>query len=219
MTMFWPYPIDWTATGMWMQAWAGFAGAGAVVFATIKGTGSFRNWLRQKSFERRIEEGQNVLTVLYRARNAFADIRSGFSISTPATEAKLRELRSDYDSLSVAQRHRLAVSRFILEKINSYRDLWTDYARCLPVAQAVFGAEMSEHLSEIQRAHAAVWTYAEEYGDPNSEPDRELDQDCQLYMYEGTSRRKKVTDPVKSKIEAAIMYAESVILPILRPGS
>ncbi len=215
----WPYPIDWNATGVWMQAWSGFAGAGAVVYAAIKGTSSFDDWLRQRKLERKMEAGQNVLTLLYRARDAFSDIRSGFSLHTAATEAKLRELFDGYDSLSAPKKRRLAEYQFVMNKINSYSELWADYFRALPIAEAVFGPEMSRQLKEIWSARATVWTAAEAYGDPDSEPDQEFDQQCKLEMYMGIARGKKVTDPVKSKLDAAISFAESAILPILRDES
>jgi len=38
--MFW-WSVDWVATGIWLQAIAGFAGAAAIVYAARKGASTF----------------------------------------------------------------------------------------------------------------------------------------------------------------------------------
>jgi hypothetical protein len=68
--------IDWVATSTWMQAWAGFTQAGAVVFVAYKGADAFNAWRRQKIEERRIDAAERILTLAYRVRRALSSIRS-----------------------------------------------------------------------------------------------------------------------------------------------
>lgn len=87
MTTFWE-STDWAATGSCLQAIAGFASAAAIIYAARKGLNTFAQWRRQRQADRQIAVAERVLTLVYRAKDAFRAIRSPAVFSGELSQAE-----------------------------------------------------------------------------------------------------------------------------------
>lgn len=195
-----------------MQAWAGFASVGAVLYAAHKGAAKFEDWLRQKQTERRIAAAENALEIVYRLRRAFEAIRSpGYMGSAgPNAEAKLRESFPDYDEFGADRKGRLVWAQVILTRIHSYKGDWDRFFDCLPLAKAHFGDEVEASLNELWAQQAMVTTAAQQYG--------QHEELAVAFREQMEARLWQVgeEDHVNAKIVAAISKLEAILLPVIR---
>src|SRR4051812_45363639 len=127
--------IDWSATGSWMQAWASFAQAIAVLIAAGIASRSFNSWRKQKVEERRITNAEQIGALTYRLRRAFALIRrGGFTpqeLEVAAT--KLIDSGLNLATYSKAKRDRVIRSQVALDRLDLFAAEWDDLARWQPV--------------------------------------------------------------------------------------
>jgi hypothetical protein len=144
-------PVDWAATGTWMQAWAGFAQAAAIAFAAWKAADTFRSWRKQKIEERRIEEAERILTLAYRIRSALSGIRSplmnGFELVS--AEERLKKDNSNFETFPANQRKRYTYQQAVYNRIERHSGDWNDLVAIIPVAIALFGQEMEPQLDSL----------------------------------------------------------------------
>jgi len=161
----WFYPIDWAATGTWMQAWAGFAGAAAVFYAAHKGAASFEEWLRQRQTERKIAAAERIMTFIYKARRAFQSIRNPGSLGyeNDAAEAKLKDTVKDFAELDGGKRSRMITAQVVYDRLNAAKDIWAELFECLPIARAFFGEGCERHVHALWEARAQISTSAQMY--------------------------------------------------------
>ncbi len=206
--------IDWAATGNWMQAWAGFAGAGAVLWVGLKGADTYRLWLLQKQTERRIAVAERILTLTYRLKRAFTAIRSpaSFGHEHAAAEGILKD-QDSYAVMGSDQKKRAQLSQIILTRIRSYKDDWDELFACLPLARAFFGQPIEEALEKLWRQQVSISVSAEMYWDDQPDPDfkKKLESD----FWEGFSERRIEADEVGKNIKDAVAVIESAMLPVL----
>lgn len=206
----WWTGIDWVASGTWMQAWAGFAGVAAVVYAAHKGTATFKSWLRQQQTERRIAAAEGVLNVTYRLKRAFRAIRSpGYlPYERVAAEQKLAESLPEYENISdVDHQGRLIWAQVILSRLHSYQDDWDALFACVPLAKAHFGEEVEAALTSFWEQQAAVNVAAHAYGRATASDNGSL---------EGTLWDGAGSNKVGEAISHAITTLEAKLLPVLR---
>jgi hypothetical protein len=209
--------IDWGDTGTWMQAWAGFAQAGAIGFAAFKGAGAFKDWRRQKIEERRIDAAERILTLAYRVRRAIGAMRHPMMWIGPLNEAeqKLRSKGVDLDSEVEARRRRIIHSQAVFDRINSFQTEWDELAAITPVAKALFGDEVENALSELGRQRNVVAAAAESYVDDDGS-DAEFSKKIRSDLWEALGEVGKDTDEISKTITAAIGKLEGELLPSIR---
>ncbi|MEZ5971821.1 MAG: hypothetical protein R3C31_08465 [Hyphomonadaceae bacterium] len=213
----WFYPIDWATTGAWMQAYAGFAGASAVVYAAARGGSSFDSWLRQKIRERKMAIGERVLTAVYKAKDAFPAIRSAlhFGQELAAAEKKLEETYENYNLETNGKKQKLKTAQVIFDRMSSYTDTWKELYECLPIARAMFGAPLEEAIRDIlkQRHHLSV--SAQMYPDTDPHSDKDFYQSINADIWEGTAQAYKKPDNITTGVASAVERAEAIVLPAL----
>ena len=123
--MFWPYPIDWSATGSWMQAWAGIAGAGAVFYAAHRGAASFEQWLKQRQTERKIAAAERIMTFVYKAKRTFEAIRNAgsFGYESDAAEKRLKESYPDFEHEEAGKKQRMVAAQIVYDRLNAAKEV------------------------------------------------------------------------------------------------
>lgn len=208
--------IDWSATGSWMQAWATFAGAAAVLIAAWIGSARFSEWLRQQQTTRQMDAGERVLTLVYRLKRTFHSVRSsGVSGGELArAEAKLTADYPGYGGLRADHQRRLKTSQVVLTRIAGSEAEWTEFFAVLPIAKAYFGDDVELHLDRLWKQHVAVQVSAEMYGDPNVTRDEARDYEADFW--EGHGGTRKARDKVGAEIASAVSDIEVRLLPLLR---
>ncbi|MGE0740148.1 MAG: hypothetical protein AB7O98_02305 [Hyphomonadaceae bacterium] len=213
----WFYPIDWATTGVWMQAYAGFAGAIAVAYAAARGGSSFDSWLRQKIRERKMAIGERVLTAAYKAKDAFPAIRSPmhFEQELAAAEKKLEETYENYNLEANGKKQKLKTAQVILDRMSSYTDTWKELYECLPIARAMFGAPLEEAIRDILKHRHLLSVSAQMYPDTDPHSDKDFYQSIKADIWEGTARSYRKPDNITTGVASAVERAESIILPAL----
>lgn len=198
-----------------MQAFAGFAAAAAVVYAAHRGSSSFDQWLRQKQTERKIAAGERILTIAYKAKDAFPAIRSPLhsAYELAAAEEKLKT-HPEYAQKTKEHQGRLQAAQVIFDRMNSHSTVWQETFECLPVARAFYGPQMEEQLLAILRTRRSLEVSAQMYpshGERSDEFSGKLSRD----LWAGLSQADDKPDEIANKIGAAVEYCETHILPVI----
>lgn len=209
--------VDWTATGAWMQAWAGFAQAGAVVFVAYKGADAFKAWRRQKIEERRMQAAERILTVAYRMRRALSAIRHPMMWSGPleAAEQKLLDKGYSFAGMSDGEKKKVVHAQAILDRIGGFSTEWDEMLEVTPLAKALFGAALESQLERLMRQRNMVAASAESYADDDGS-DPAFTKQIRADIWENLGTRNKSDDKIAAEIAEAISSVEAVLLPILR---
>ncbi len=212
--------IDWAATGAWMQAWAGFGGAGAVVYAAVVGSKTYRTWLLQKQTERKLHAAEQVLTVVYRVRSAIENVRAAFmpAYELEAAERKLVEgLGDELKSVTEAQRQNLITAQAMLMRIARYNDTWDELPANMAFAFAFLDASVEASLKLLFRQVIIIQNAAQTYGQHQASEGNTEDQQfvvgLRRDMWGGF---EQVNDRVGTAVAKAVTDIEAVVRPILR---
>lgn len=209
----WFYPIDWVATGTWMQAWAGFAGAGAVFYAAHRGAASFEQWLRQRQTERKIVAAERIMTFAYKAKRAMQSIRNpgSFGYESDAAEAKLKETVPNFTSLDSGKRHRMVIAQIVYDRLDTAKEVWAELFECLPIARAFFGTTCERQVHAIWEARAQISTAAQMYRahDPANGSQGRYEKAFWDILDEGEP------GSVTTLINGSVTYMEANVLPFI----
>lgn len=210
-------PIDWGATGTWMQAWAGFAEAGAVGFAAFKGADAFKGWRRQKIEERRIDAAERILTLAYRVRTAISGMRHPMMWIGPLNEAEkmLREKGVDLDSESDGKKRRIVHAQAVFDRINSFQSEWDELAAVTPVAKALFGDEVESALTSLGKQRNIVAAAAESYADDDGS-DADFSKKIRSDLWEALGEVGEDADEISKAVISAITTLEGRLLSSIR---
>ncbi len=209
--------IDWAATGNWMQAWAGFAQAGAVVYVATKSADAFKMWRQQKIGERKLDTAERILDVAYRIRRSFASIRSPLMQGSELARAeeRLREQDSVWlAALAPGKRKRTIHSQAVYDRLNSQRDEFDRLLAMLPTARAYFGEEVEGHLQSLWEQRAAVISAAESYAQFEGD-DRDFSEQLERALWERYGRFRGNTNEVDDAIATASQRLEAILKPVL----
>ena len=213
-------PIDWAATGEWMQAWAGFGGAGAVVYAAFVGSRTYKTWLKQKQTERQLHAAEQVLTAVYKARSALENVRAGYmpAYELDAAKSKLTEaLGDEFGSLTDGERQRLTIAQAMLLRISKYNDTWDELPANMALAFAFLDAPVEASLKLLFRQIIIIQSSAETFGKyfehEGNEEDRKFVQKLRRDMWGAMIDEN---DEVSANIAKAVADIEAVVRPLLR---
>lgn len=220
--MCWPYAIDWSATGAWMQAWAGFAGVGAVIWAALRGQSAFATWLQQKQTERRLDVAEKLLFLVYKAEDVFTGIRSPFSLPEEVQRAREVLQRAFSDGVPDLRRHNLEIAQTILNRVNDHGDFWSEYRSLRPQVRAYFGQGYADTYAKIWTARGKIVAAASSYGRINpSTEERNWEQAgirrdrLEAIFWDGWADAADQSDEIKDLISATIAATETVVQPLL----
>lgn len=208
--------VDWAATGSWMQAWAAFLAAFAVIYAARKGAATYADWLRQKQTERQMDAAERVLRLVYTLKRAFAAIRSPgiFEGETVRAQAKLAESYPGYSTSTPERRKRLETAQVFLNRIHQHEKEWAELHACLPIAKAYFGDGLEAAIEKLWQQQVAVSVAAEMYAEENNDKEFEAELRADLWQVHGGARLAK--DKVGAAIREAVEQVEALLVPILR---
>lgn len=199
-----------------MQAWAGFAGAGAVIWATYRGGDTFERWLKQSQTERKIAAGEKILTAVYKAKEAFPHIRSALheAHELSAAEAKLKQNYAGYDTEGASKKQRLQTAQVVWNRLASYSEIWRELYECLPVARTYFGEEVEYAIRKIFKLRRRIEVKAEMYPDLTDTSDPFFNE-AKCDLWEGWAKALKKKDEISTALRAVVERVEKVILPVL----
>ena len=216
--------VDWASTGAWMQAWAGFAGALAVLWVASKGSEAFRIWLHQKQTERRIEYGEKILSLIYKSSDVFKSIRSpgSFGSEIADVEEKLRSSYEGYEELPEGKRRRLQISQTVISRIFSQKEFWAEFWELTPMARVYFGKNFEEQFRTIWKQRAKIYSAASAYsqldderGRQEKDPYLEEKNKFEAIFWEGWANAIEREDMVEIELGKLLLESEKIILPIL----
>ena len=200
-----------------MQAWAGFAGAGAVAFAAVKGSNAFSVWRRQKIEERRIEAAERILALAYRLSRAISSIRHPMMWVGPLNEAekRLREKGTELDHMPDERRRRIIHAQAVFDRINSFKNEWDEVAEATPVAKALFNDDVEQALSKIWRQSHVVAAAAEGYVDDDGTDD-DFSKRIRGDLWEALGSVGKDSDEISKTISECVQMIEIELVPVIR---
>lgn len=201
-----------------MQAWAGFAGAIALVAAAWIGSHTFGSWLRQRQTERQLDAGERILTLVYRAQDVFRTIRSPAQWPDEIDKAE-QSLQEGYPNLELEpeeKRRRLRLAQIMLARIADKNEYWKEFWELVPIARVHFGEEFEQTLRTIWVQRARISSAAMTY--PNIDPERNLEfyRRCEDDFWDGVGHAGG-PDEIAAALEDLVAQANAVILPTLRP--
>jgi hypothetical protein len=208
--------VDWSATGAWMQAWAGFAQAAAVLFAAYMASNTFKSWRKQKIEERRIAIAEKVLSLSYSMKIAFSIIRSPMK-SPPAVEDATINLLSAgvfIDDIDSNIKEKIIESQIILDRINSFTHLWNQIPEVIPIAAALLDQRVEKFLTEIWSKKISIEVAAEQY--PNTSENDHLYTALVCTMWENRKRLPDNQDKLSMDISNSIISLEKLLFPVIR---
>jgi hypothetical protein len=195
-----------------MQAWAGFAGVGAVIWAAHLGKSGFNDWLQEKQTERRMTAAERLMTLVYKAQRTIPAIRNpgSFWAENAAAEKRLVENQPGFESWEDEKKDRYRASQIVLDRLQANKELWANLFECLPLAKAFYGDNCEQQLDRLWGLHTKLLvsanTYARTMPDSNQGlSDRAFDD---LFGH-------PEADPIDQELSELVAYFETTVLPDL----
>jgi hypothetical protein len=206
---------DWIATGAMLQGIAGVFGACSVLGAAWVGSNTFKQWLRQKQTERKIAVGEELLTILYTAADAFRHIRlaGALGYETNAARQKLTADIPAFGDMPEEVRMRMESAQVILSRLDSYNELWKRYFTALPTVRAFFGREAEADLRHIWKYRVTVLNAAQSYARARSNISPDRSEKIESAMWQDGSDSE---DAIMAELSQITTRLEDLVLPIIR---
>ncbi|MCL6683757.1 hypothetical protein [Sphingomonas alba] len=205
--------IDWAATGSMLQGLGTIAGVSAVVWGTLKATGT---WKAQKLAERRSDNAERILTAVYKGRRAIKYIRGVmvWAHELSAAEAKLKE-NPDWERATEARQKRLVTAQAYYDRLNRTKDERLALDECLPMARALFGEELEAAIEKLNHQFWIVQTYVDAYIDDENGNDAEFTKKIRRAMSEVEPRAGE-TSEVSEAVKETVTIVERICVPALQ---
>lgn len=205
-------PVDWDATGSFLSGTAGWAGIGALVWATLKGRQTFQDYRAAKATDKQVEAAERVLTAAYAARSAISDVRSPLIeiAEQQRAERKLDESADGFRDLPSSKKAKYARAQLYLDRLNSVRPQFAAVWDVLPIARAHFGEDVQKALEDIAHQRRVIQVAAEELAE-----DDQKDREFTRSLHADLSRAGR-PDKLGAHVDERVAQLESRLLPILR---
>jgi len=215
LTEYWTN-IDWAATGTMIQGLGTFAGALAVFAAAKLGLSA---WKHQKLSERNRDQAEVILHAAYSARRALgyrrSPIMSGSEMA--AAEDKLDSSERTWrDNSTEAKQKRLVTAQAYYMRAERLLDDRKRVEDCLPMARALFGADLENAIEKLHQQFHIVRTYADAYVDDYNGTDPDLIVKIHRALFAGNTRAAGEENEVSDAIDTSIATIEATCLPHLR---
>lgn len=212
--MFWPYPIDWAATGSMLAGWGAFANAAAVAFAAYKAS----QWLEQQRDKRRFELAERILEIAYLAEDAFQAIRSPMATAGDVQRARvslgLPKIEDAFVRNQSGDERRQETAQVILDRMSDHAELWQRFFEVLPTDRAFFGVPVSDKIRELLKVRQSIYAAAHVYGTTQDlNPDSASKFEATFWTDWGESAFGK--DEIGDQIAGAVSSLEASLLPRL----
>ena len=208
--------IDWGDTGAMLQGLGTLFGAGAVVYAAKKGADTFGAWKKQKLTERKLDHAERILIATYKAREALSYVR-GIMMWGHELEVAERKLKEDARQWAQQPEHRqkrLVTAQAYYNRLSKTKPDREELFNCLPMAGALFDAQLQNALSELHKQFWLVELDVDAYIDDN-ELDVEFSKKIRRGMYDVSPREGEQND-ISTAIVKAVDTIETYCLPVLR---
>jgi hypothetical protein len=209
-----------------MQAWAGFAGVGAVVWVALRSRDVFDTWLQQKQTERRLDVAEKLLFLVYKAEDVFNSIRSPASFGSEVERVHETINRSFPQGVPESRRQNLEIGQTILIRIQDHGDFWAEYLALRPQVRAYFGQAYADKYGNIWTARAKIIAAAGSYGriDPTFEerdPERaqERRDHWEAVFWDGWAEAIDSPDEIRDLLAEVKIKTEEVVQPLLATKS
>lgn len=208
--------IDWAATGTMLQGIGTIGGAGAVVWAAIKGANTFDAWRRQRLAERKQDQAERILTAAYKGRRALAYVRGVmmWGHELHAAEEQMKE-KEGWAAQTEARQKRLVTKQAFYNRINRVKDERQALDECLAMARALFGEELEQAIEALNHQFWIVQVNADSYADDEYGTDADFTRKIRRAMYAVTPMDGEVNE-VTDAMETAMATIERTCLPVLR---
>lgn len=208
--------IDWGDTGTMLQGWGTILGSAAVFYAAKKGADTFGAWKKQKLAERKLEQAERILTATYKAREGLSYIRGimMWGHELEAAENKLKEDLKQWEQQTAHRQKRLVTAQAYYNRLNRTKADQDELFHCLPMSRALFGEELEDAVTKLNRQFWLVQVDVDSYIDDN-ERDPEFTKKLRRGMYDVEPREGEQND-ISNSIAEAVQKIEDICLPILR---
>jgi len=214
--------IDWSATGAMLSGAGSVLGAAATVFGGVavliaanKAASTFNAWKRQKITERKIEQAERILTAAYKVQYVLAAVRGRmlWAHELSSAEEALKD-EEGFRSANPQRRGKLISSQVYLDRMRTYQTEREQVIEAIPIARALWGLDLADALTELNRQFWLIECFAEESID-------------HTYSHEEAARTKVIQqalgaspdDPdneISNNIKAAVAKIEGYCLPTLQ---
>jgi hypothetical protein len=211
----WALQIDWVAAGAFAQALAAALGAGAVVFAAIVGSSTYKTWLKQKQTERKLHAAEQVLTIAYKARAAIKEVRSPFSAAYELERAKAKLIEAHGDDLNALPKEkfdRFVSSQSIYSRIEAHSDLWEEIYAGMALAFVLLDSSVEASLEQLTRQVGKVQVAAQIYPEAMNTPDDELLPKLRKDIW---AMATPGDDQIGLAVDEAVRSIEAAVRPLL----
>lgn len=211
-----------------MQAWAGFAGAAAVVWVGVRTRNAFNLWLKQKQTERRLDVAERAILVVYKAEDVFKSIRSPMSSGGEVERVKesLENAFRDSGGVPHDRRRTLEIAQTALLRVDEHGDFWTEYLALRPVVRAFFGSDYAKAYAKIGEARGKIIAAAQVYGrlEPAAEEQdraaaREARNKWEAIFWSGWAEAIDKPDEIADLLKDVVTQTEAVVQPLLATES
>lgn len=207
--------IDWAATGQMVSGLGAWAGACAVVYAAWLGSRTFVAWRDQELTRRRMDQAQAILVAVYSARRALQIIRKPewmsdelFAAEREFDEKFGHKIRHD---LSKKEKNHILDGYIHENRVKKFYDVQRDMGAIAPIAQAMFGEEVSKGIELLQGIFYTIEVVAR--GDVGS--DEGLVR-WQSQILNDLGDDEVFPNETTRRIAEAVKVIESACLPILK---
>ena len=209
----WTYN-EWTAFGTVLYGLGTFAGAGAIVVAACFGANTYNRWRRQKLSERKQEEAERILRATYNVRRALSRVRNpmlwAYELSNAEKALKNQNLPLGLDE----QKNKQVTLKLYLLRLESETVNREEFEKSLPMARALFGADLERAMEELLQQFQLVFASASAQSNFNENTELDFRNRIERSLWEGYPTA--VENEVDQKIERTVRVIEDKCLPVLR---
>jgi hypothetical protein len=199
-----------------LQGIGTIGGAGAVVWAAIKGANTFDAWRRQKLAERKQDQAERILTAAYKGRRALGYVRGvmmwAHELHAAEEEMKVKE---GWAGQAEGRQERLVTAQALYNRINRTKDERDALDQCLPMARALFSEELEQAIDKLNNQFWIVQVDVDSYVDDENSTDAAFTQKIRRGMYAIKPPEGEVNE-VTDAMEASVSTIERICLPVLR---
>lgn len=208
--------IDWEATGAMLQGIGTVGGAIAVYAAAVTG---FSAWRRQKLAERNRDQAEVILHAAYNARRALRYIRSPLMTAYELTAAKQKLDASNpqwRENMPEARQERQIVAQGYVTRLENSHGSRTKLEECLPMARALFGAELEKSVENLHRQFFMILSYSHAYVYESEQNDNDFSLKIRNALFNPDQDDEQEHNEISSRIKIAIGTIEKKCVPFLR---
>lgn len=207
--------VDWSATGAMLQGIGTIIGAGAVIIAALVGGTTFRAWRRQQLVQKHMTLAEQIMTLVFNAKEAIEGVRSPMKLQYELEEARktLESSEPAFTTLPEKRRSRMISAQVSWDRINSYNDIWKGLRDARAPAYAFFGKDITDQIDRILTLVRNIRIDAEAYAEDDG---ADVEFQRKLRRSLTSSRSKGAADEITVELSSASDNIEAKLKPLLQ---